>query len=302
MLQTNESSLGSIVTDHFIEQFKLQWRSGAIIPDIVLTNQGILAKKTLIEMIDSLTLTGSIENKNLYNFIKTNYNLPISVLIKNNDDPKELGQINTIFNYSLPLDLKKIKSTSQLSESGVYIFKHSSGKFAIGSAMNFQRRLLDHLNSFYGHRVMQKLHLFTAKNGGLNEITWSPLIITPNFYRLFISMNPDHVLTKQELQILVAITQFMPRVLEQSYISHYEPELTGNKNGSYNVIFSYTKWEPGLIKDSNKNELGVNSLNKSNAYKAIDENKIIVASSQSLNGLASILGLSVAGIKYHLVR
>lgn len=54
--------------------------------------------------------------------------------------------------------------------------------------------------------------------------------------------------------------------------------------------------------DSNKNDLGVNSLNKSNAYKAIDENKIIVASSYSLNGLASILGLSVAGIKYHLGR
>lgn len=159
-LPTNESSLGLIVTDHFINHLKLQ---EAIIPNIVLTKQGILAKKTLIEMIDSLLLMGSIETKYLYNFIKTNYKLPISVLIKNNDDPKEKGKINTIFNYSLPFDLKKIKSTSQLGDSGVYIFKHSSGKFAIGSAMNFQRRLLDHLNSFYGHRVMQRLHLFTAK-------------------------------------------------------------------------------------------------------------------------------------------
>jgi hypothetical protein len=152
---------------------------------------------------------------------------------------------------------------------------------------------------------MQRLHLFTAKNGGLNEITWSPLIITPNFYKLFISMNPDHVLTKREIQILVALTQFMPRVLEQSYVSHYKPDLNGTNNGSYNVIFSFTKWvgtEPELITDSNKNDLGVISLNKSNAYKAIDENKIIVASSHSLNGLASILGLSVAGIKYHLGR
>jgi hypothetical protein len=94
MLQKNESSLGSVVTDYFIGKVKLH---EAIIPELVLTKQGILAKKTLIEMIDSLSLTGSIENKYLYNFIKTNYNLPISVLIKNNDDPKELGQINTIF-------------------------------------------------------------------------------------------------------------------------------------------------------------------------------------------------------------
>ena len=71
---------------------------------------------------------------------------------------------------------------------------------------------------------MQKVHFFTDKNGGLNEITWSPLIITPNFYKLFISMNPDYVISKGEIQILVALTQFMPRVLEQSYISHYKPE------------------------------------------------------------------------------
>ena len=103
------------VTDHFIKQLK--WHE-VIIPNIVFTKQGILANKTLIEMIDSLLLTGSIENKYFYNFIKTNYKLPISVLIKNNDDPKEKGKINTIFNYSLPLDLKKIKSTSQL---GVFI-------------------------------------------------------------------------------------------------------------------------------------------------------------------------------------
>lgn len=108
MLPKNESSLGSVVTDHFIGKLKLH---EAIIPELVLTKQGILAKKTLIEMIDSLSFTpkgGSIENKYLYNFIKTNYKLPISVLIQNNDDPKEKGKINTIFNYSLPLDLKKI--------------------------------------------------------------------------------------------------------------------------------------------------------------------------------------------------
>ena len=71
---------------------------------------------------------------------------------------------------------------------------------------------------------MQKLHLCTAKKGGLNEITWTPLIITPNIYKLLISMNPNQVLTKRQIQIVVALTQFMPRVLEQSYISHYKPE------------------------------------------------------------------------------
>lgn len=89
----------------------------------MLTKQGILAKQTLIKMIESLLFTGSIKNRDLYNFIKTKYNLPISVLIKNNYIPKELGQINTICNYSLPLDLKQIKSTNQLAggENQVFI-------------------------------------------------------------------------------------------------------------------------------------------------------------------------------------
>ena len=49
-----------MVTDHFIKQLKLH---EVIIPNVVVTKQGILANKTLIEMIDSLLLTGSIENK-----------------------------------------------------------------------------------------------------------------------------------------------------------------------------------------------------------------------------------------------
>lgn len=114
------------------------------------------------------------------------------------------------------------------------------GKYAIGSAMNFQRRLRYHMSSFNEHRVKQKLQNFTIKNGGLKELSWSPLIITPNFYNLFISHNPNYVLSKGELQILIALTQFMPRVLEQCYISHFNPELNGNKKGSYNVIFNFT--------------------------------------------------------------
>lgn len=66
-------------------------------------------------------------------------------------------------------------------------------------------------------------------------------------------MNPNHVLTKWEIQILATLTQFMrnapPRVLEQSYISHYKPELNGTNNGSYNVIFSFTKWVEQRIND-----------------------------------------------------
>lgn len=123
----HENSLGSVVLHHFMNILKT---TDSIIPEIVLTNQGKLAKNTLITMLNSLD-----KESKIYEFIQANYKLPISVVTHNeiNLEPK--------FKYSLPLNLKKIESklsNFQLSESGLYIFKHSSGKFAIGSAINFQ--------------------------------------------------------------------------------------------------------------------------------------------------------------------
>lgn len=259
-------------------------------------------------MIDTL-----IEDSELYTFIKTNYKLPISVECKDID-----GEINANLTYSLPL--KKIKSdfiNNQLNESGIYMFKHITGKFAIGSAMNFRRRLVDHINSFRGHRQMQKLHKFTNENGGLNNIVWSPLVICPNFYNLFISKYPNHVFTDMELQVLTAATQFMPRVLEQCYLTHYKPKLNGGKNLSYKVIFHITKTsissvqQQTVIKDKNKlvkptkaikADISNKNLITSNIYKAIDKDKNIIASSSTMNGLASKLGITLPGLKYHLGR
>jgi|SRR5882757_3022133 len=116
-------------------------------------------------MLDSLP-----KKSKLYEFIQANYKLPISVVSHNeiNLEPQ--------FKYSLPLDLPKMESqltVSQLSESGIYIFNHSSGKFAIGSAMNFQRRLRDHMSSINGHRIMARCFAaaFIVLPGGLNELT-----------------------------------------------------------------------------------------------------------------------------------
>ena len=237
-------------------------------------------------MIDSLSYKSY-----LYHFIKYNYNLPILVSSKEIE-----GIIISNFKFTLPLNIKKISTifpTLNLSNAGIYIFKHSTGKFALGSAMNFERRIIDHVNSFRGHRTMQKLHKFTIENGGLNSITWGPLVITPNFLNLFISTYPFYNLNKLETQILAALTQFIPRILEQSYMSYYKPELNGSKNKIFNIIFSFTKWDNKVT-----DYLDISKSN--NNYIALDEDKIIVASSTTMNGLASKLGLSLNGLKYHL--
>jgi len=69
--------------------------------------------------------------------------------------------------------------------------------------------------------------------------------------------------------------------------------LNGTKNGSYSVIFSLTSTTQ-IDKTKNKKDVRL--------FQALDENNLIVASSHSLNGLASKLGLSYAGVNYHLNR
>jgi hypothetical protein len=104
----------------------------------------------------------------VYKFIKNYYNLPISVLSKDIN-----GKLDPNLEFFLPLNYKNIhkEMSYTLSESGIYIFYHKNGKIAIGSTMNFRRRLVDHMNSFREHRIMHNLHIYTKENGGLSNIT-----------------------------------------------------------------------------------------------------------------------------------
>jgi hypothetical protein len=114
-----------------------------------------------------MTMLNSVKKEsNLYEFILYYYNLPITVLNHNK------MTLETEMKLKLPLSLSKkdkfLSSTMlnsqmlQFNNSGIYIFVHSSGKFAIGSALSLKRRLVDHMSSFKGHRVMQKLRKFCA--------------------------------------------------------------------------------------------------------------------------------------------
>ena len=308
--QKDLKNLGEIVVNHFL---KTLHTTEGIIPKIKLSKQGELAFKVLINMINSLALqsesykgTEKIKTNKIFQFIQENYKLPVLVVSRENN-----GTVNSKFECTFPLKFKNnpffIDSPSKFNESGIYIFRHRSGKFALGSAMNFKRRLIDHINSFNEHRAMLRLHEFAKLNGGINSFTWGPLIITPNYYRLFLSLNPDYTLTKGEIQILVALTQFMPRVLEQAYLLHYKPELNGNKKKSYQIIFNILNWDSTSLKENilnNNNKINITNPTRSEflEYRASDEDKNIVASSFSMNSLASLLGLSLPGLKYHLNR
>jgi hypothetical protein len=116
----------------------------------------------------------------LLNFIKEYYKLPIYVFNKEKD-----GILYSDYEYNLPLKFRKNTNRStilsedsdndiflfkKMNEAGIYLFRHESGKIAIGSAMNFQRRLIDHMSSFNNHRIQENLHKFAKNNGGIQSL------------------------------------------------------------------------------------------------------------------------------------
>jgi hypothetical protein len=173
------------VLNHFL--ITLQ-NNNKIIPKVNLSKQGKLALETLTNMISLLEnrntnylntkgncTVNSNENK-LLKFIREYYKLPIFVLTKELN-----GNLYSEFEFNLPvkipintylnLDDNNIFLTKHFTESGLYIFRHNTGKIALGLAMNFQRRLIDHMNSFKNHRVQEKLHKFAQDNGGIKSFT-----------------------------------------------------------------------------------------------------------------------------------
>lgn len=85
------------------------------------------------------------------------------------------NNFNKLFRYNMKLDLKTINlllctdlPSPQGTEyqkvvdgdcSGIYCFVHkSTGIYGIGSALSCRSRLIDHMNSFNGHRLRSRLH------------------------------------------------------------------------------------------------------------------------------------------------
>jgi hypothetical protein len=75
----------------------------------------------------------------------------------------------------------------------------------------------------------------------------------------------------------------MPRVLEQCYISHYSPELNGSNKEIVFFNFSQSPINPldDIQKDLNKE--GLAKTSSKSIYKAMDKDKNIVASSNSMD-------------------
>ena len=141
---------------------------------LFLTPIGVKASLDLINMMNLLPSSTKISPKKsdilsdfkgdvlLLDFIVDHLNPIIRYNLEFNENT-----YTPIKMYNIPILRQKVEDADC---SGVYIFKHKSGKLAVGSALSCRDRLQDHLNSFYGHRPKTFLHEWVLENGGIESV------------------------------------------------------------------------------------------------------------------------------------
>lgn len=108
--------------------------------------------------------------------------------------------------------------------------------YYIGSASNTVNRIGQHQDCLFGNRPKESVHIrllesFNASDG---------VYFITNYYKTALSLLPSsYELSFDEIQILRAITEFVPRILEQSLITELKPSLNHILNP---VLFTYNIW------------------------------------------------------------
>lgn len=79
----------------------------------------------------------------------------------------------------------------------------------------------------------------------ISQISWSLIYDSLYYYKLALAtQSPTYQLSFGEVQILRAITTFVPRVLEQSLITNLQASLNSLSNA---VLFTYKTWPRYLV-------------------------------------------------------
>lgn len=214
------------------------------------------ARRTLIKMLNSLPtdhILISFTEESLSIAYKLNAKCVNGTLIYNKS-----------YNW---LDLKKEKlDILDPNLAGTYSFTQSlTGRFYIGSTANFKDRINSHMGQFKSTERMGKaLHKLEKDNQ--ESLLFSIIQIIPNFLMKFKKSYPYYVLSEGEYEILLALSLYPVRVLEQSLIDKFKPQLNG-QDGKYETTvyhrFTDINWEASRLRleKSLKNSIPVDIFN-----------------------------------------
>jgi GIY-YIG catalytic domain len=255
--------------------------SDKVLTPSILSNQAIKAIECVDSMLQSLPLK-SIVLKHIEHISKKS-------ALKVNADIKE-GKL--VPNKRVEFYNGEIPEKQVPQSAGVYLFElKTNGEQYVGSAIDFRARVRDHKYQFEKKRKPTVLHITGDKLGGLKAFFWAPVYFTPNYLDSFIASNPNYDLSQGELDILLAITQLVPRILEQSLCTRDIFEITKDSlsfklNGSSGlVLFTYTSWDPATLNWKIKEQVTAKLVEI-----LIDGNVVRVVG--SIEMCATVLGLS----------
>jgi hypothetical protein len=155
----------------------------------------------------------------IYTFIQRNLSDPVSILSQWAND-KLVSKDETLSlsssycsDYTYP---------SVPTDAGVYVWSvGEKGKQYIGSTINQYARFCDHVSCFTGDGSKKGclMHKWVLETNSLHLCHWHSVYNCFNFYLEFIKQNPTYELSPQEIWALKCLTEFFPRILEQSLLS-----------------------------------------------------------------------------------
>jgi hypothetical protein len=241
----------------------------------------------------SLVNTKQIE-KALYLAELMYLDLPDNSLIKQlinevrNKSVKITGSINSNnrleSNNPSVFDLHRNTWKPNISKSaGVYLFTHTlTDKQYIGSAMNFLGRMQLHRQQV--RHPLSVFHKFVSDNTWTNFV-FGTVYETTNYLTEFKTKYPKYNLSLGEMIVLSHLTHLEARVLEQSLIIKFSPQLNSLDK---DVTFSYTTWDPSNL-NLTYNTKNLNSLRVEVWLEDINE---ILITYPSIQKAAEGLGVS----------
>lgn len=142
----------------------------------------------------------------------------------------KITEIDGSLRSSINLGSKLTKNKLNFN-GGVYLLSAlSDASHYVGSAQNHYTRLASHIyhfnfnysSGFAGTGLVLDLtnkYHWAIYNGGASNWQWHEIYSTFNYYLEFLQTYPFYQLSKGEYLVLAYISQFLPRVLEQSLLS-----------------------------------------------------------------------------------
>ena len=282
----NDASRGGILMSQVI--YHIHNQNKLNVP-LFLTSRGIKASHDLINMINLLPVNNESNFKGdnlLFEFLSKNFNKSFRFNMM-----LSLKTIRPNIMYNLPIENQKVIDGDC---SGIYCFLHTeTGNFGIGSALSFRSRLLDHINSFRGHRQRFHLHDWILANGGLSSVKWAPIISFDNIVQEWYNTNYAFPLSRGGTNLLQGFGQFVSRIMEQCIFTHYKPFFNIKGEQKKDIIFFNFTLEP--------NQMSL-SLDHTHVYQAWADKEAttLIAESNSYNSLADQLNISVGSVRNNM--